>query len=156
MLLRFKDEDGVWNIVADGYIGNYKTTVRPNKKVMTVFTLLYNYNAKTKEYRSAKATAWGDETAVFISNARRHGTRIVVFGNSTTDKSESSAQGRFVFQLYATAILPVAEIIEMYNWHKGTMRYDKSIEKTASQGVSASGQVRYDYNEETKAEDHMI
>lgn len=142
--------NGLWNVIADGYIyGSYHAEAFNGDDRMTTFTICYSFKTnritREREYFSITCNAIGKDNERFIKLAKQNRTRLLVMGTSAKDPTEEGGNETYVS---VWTILPIGIISQMWEQYLGLISRDKQLESAL--------QTNYSYVTDERAEDHMI
>lgn len=142
--------NGLWNVIADGYIhGSYHAEAFNGNDRMTTFTICYaikkNKITQEVEYFNITCNAIGKDNERFINHAKKGKTRLLILGTSRKDPVENFGVDAYVS---TWTIIPIGIIIPMWEQYLGLISRDKQLENAI--------RTNYSYVAEEQAEDHMI
>lgn len=147
MLLLSKDEHGLVSAVADGYVNPRFQTRWYSGKLQTNFKISYHYDVRRDEFYKYKCCTYGEINAEFIRMAVKEKSRILMFATYEVDaNAPKEAVGKDRYILVASTIIPANAMLELWTWHKSTMKYELDMMKKKTYSDRLAEGTDYDFD----------
>lgn len=140
--------NGVWNVVADGYVYGKYYTDKKSEQNTTLFHICYYTNKKKfsneKEFLHLSCSCIGEKNERLVRNSKFKRTRIVILGVSQKDPEFMTEQD----YVSVWTIIPVDIIADIWDYSLGMMERDKKLADAVT--------TNYEYVTDAKAGDHSL
>lgn len=145
------DSEGARHAVATGKIlGRYTSHMNAKGLMETEFTLCVKTNMQEHRYKTVKVVAYGETASRIVNWCKINKETLIVLGNCAIDKAMTDLHGEQYYCMFVSALIAPQMVYEIFTWHKNSMQIDKILSENYEQNI------RYDYAEEPKEEDHRI
>jgi hypothetical protein len=145
------DSEGARHAVATGKIlGRYVSRMNAKGFMETEFTLCIKTNMQEHRYKTLKVVAYGETASRIVNYCKQNKETLIALGNCAIDKAMTDLRGEKYYCMFASALIAPQMVFETFMWHKNTMQIDKILSENYEKNI------RYDYTEEPKEEDHRI
>lgn len=140
--------NGVWNVVADGYVYGKYYTDKKSEQDTTLFNICYYTRKKKfsneKEFLHLSCSCIGEQNERLVRHSKFNRSRIVIMGASQKDP-ELMTEHDYVS---VWVIIPVGVIVDIWDYTLGMMKQDKKLEDAVN--------TNYEYVTDERAEDHSL